>query len=145
MTNSTASPRARSIVRVAIAGLAIIAVAGCSSDAKKSDAADAKNLKPVAAVTHQKSATSNPTTASGPACTVEAATAALGTDGTALDITCLDGFAAGAATNTHVDLAYLLQNENGTWTRASDAVQAEVCGPNPQGLPASFVARACDD
>lgn len=152
MTHSIASLRSRNIARLAVVGLAVVAVAGCSSDAKKSDASNAETLKPVASVTHKQPGTSSTTAApsststlSGPACTVEAATAALGTNGTASNITCLSGYAAGDANNTHVDFAYLLVDTNGTWVQASGAVQQQVCTSNPQGLPTSFVDAACND
>jgi len=152
MSHSHASLRSRTLVRFTLVGLAVVAVAGCSSDAKKSDVSTAKTLKPAASVTHKQGDTSSTTAApsststpSGPACTVEAATAALGTNGTANSIVCLSGYAAGAANNTHVDFAYLLVDTDGAWVQASTAVQNEVCTSNPQGLPASFVGDACND
>ena len=152
MLRSTVSLRPRTIGRIAVVGLAVVAVAGCSSDAKKSDASNAKKLKPAASVTKKQAVTSSTTAApsstttpSGPACTVDAATAALGTSGTAFNITCLSGYAAGDASNSHYDFAYLLVDTNGTWVQASTAIQEQVCTSNPQGLPASFVALACND
>lgn len=140
----------RSVTRIAIVGLAVIAVAGCSSDSKKSDADSAKKFKPAASVTKRPASTttapaaSSTTAAATAPCTTTAAQAVLSPD-TVDSIVCNGPFAAGDANNTHVDYAYLLQDMNGTWQKASDAVQEQVCTSNPQGLPASFVAAACDD
>lgn len=45
---------------------------------------------------------------------------------------CEGGFGAGRASN-QVDFGYLLQATDGSWARASDAVENEVCTTNPQG------------
>ncbi|MEP6624096.1 MAG: hypothetical protein ABJC79_06620 [Acidimicrobiia bacterium] len=135
--------------RLAIVGMAAVAIAGCSSNAKSSDAA--KKLKPAASVTKEakSSTTTAPTSSSTGApttapCTTAAAQTALAPD-RAIDITCNGVFAAGSASNPQVDYAYLLQDVNGAWQKASTTVQNEVCTSNPQGLPASFVASACND
>ena len=134
--------------RTAVVGLAIVAVAGCSSDGKKSDAKPEKieraaSVKPEATSTTTPAA-SAPAAPSGPACTTAAAVAALSPD-KVISITCNGEFAAGAASNSTVDYAYLLQSANGAWQKASQSVQTQVCTTNPQGLPANFVAAACND
>jgi hypothetical protein len=57
----------------------------------------------------------------------------------------VSGYAAGSATNGQVDFAYLLVLENGSWAKASDAVQNEVCTTNPNHLPQQLVNYACND
>ncbi len=134
----------RRTVRVAIIGLALVAVAGCSSDATKSAEDTAKKIKPAASVTKDTASSTTTAAPSNASCTTAAAQVALNPDHV-IDITCNGAFAAGSASNTVVDYAYLLQDVNGTWQKASTAVQTEVCTSNPQGLPASFVASACND
>jgi hypothetical protein len=135
------------LARVAVVGLAIVAVAGCSSDAKKSDAPKPKKIERAASVKPEATSTTSaaaPAAPAGPACTTAAAAVALSPD-RVTSITCSGEFAAGAASNSQYDYAYLLQSANGAWQKASQSVQTEVCTTNPQGLPASFVAAACDD
>jgi hypothetical protein len=148
MTSTLISIR---LARVAVVGLAVVAVAGCSSDGKKSDADSTKDIKRASAVKPEKTAPTTapavPSTSAAPttaACTTAAAQPAMSPD-TVHSIVCEGEFAAGDASNTHVDYAYLLQNVNGSWQKASVALQQEVCTTNSQGLPASFVANACND
>lgn len=137
--------------RVAIVAMAVVAVAGCSSSSSKSDAVKAQKVKPAASSTTTAPALSNTPSPTGSvvptgsaSCTTAAAQPVLSPD-IVNSITCDGIFAAGAANNTHVDYAYLLQDVNGSWQRASNSVQNAVCTTNPQHLPASFVALACND
>ena len=143
MTTSTTLVRSRAaILRLALVGVVAVGIAGCSSDAKKSEPASAKRLKPAASVTDQTQAPASTTSAAStsPACTVGAATTALGDVGHALDITCGGGWAAGAGSNAYDDFAFLLHDVNGTWQSidndANQAVMQQACAStNPLGIP----------
>ena len=116
MTTETAPRGHRHITRAAIAVLALVAVAGCSSDATKSDASSKKKT-----TSTTLNVGSNPT----PPCTVGAATAALtAVSATANTIVCKNGWAAGSASTPGFDMAYMLmENASGNkWTNmATDA------------------------
>ncbi len=136
MSNETAPRGYRLIARAAIAVLALVVVAGCSSDDKKTDASS-KTSPAVESSTSSSSQTS-PSTPSAAPCTLDAATAALSSvSATAATIVCRDGWAAGAAANPDYDLAYLLRDVDGTWTNegTDSAAIGEACAAgNPLGI-----------
>lgn len=140
----------RSWTRAGAAALAIgaIALAGCSSSSgsKSSDSNKTSTTSKAATSSTTKAADSSSTTAATECATQDQATAALGTNGSATAAPiCIGKYAAGDATNGQVDFAYLLVNENGSWTQASEAVQQDVCTTNTEKLPQQFVDAACDD
>jgi hypothetical protein len=135
------------IARIPIVALPIVAIAGCSSSSSaKSDAKNAKDTasaKTSSSSSSTSSTTAGSTSASAP-CTVAAASAALAPD-TASSIACGGGWAAGAASNTQYDYAYLLHDVNGTWTSIdNDQSQGEMqqaCATgNPLAIPESVLA-----
>ena len=145
----------RTAARIALVGLAALSLAACSSNSAnlKSDAKNLSNeLRAVAtkaeknAETTTTTATAQPAVAPSPRCpTATEAAAILGAGNNAFtDPICADGFAAGRA-SAQVDFGYLLQATDGSWVRASDSVQNEVCTTNPQGLPQAMVGAACID
>lgn len=139
MTVHTPASRRRRVARAAIALLAFVAIASCSSDAKRSDSGAEKKsaVEPSTASTSiPSSSTSSPSVAT---CTVDAATAALSAaSATATSIVCGDRWAAGAASSPDYDLAYLLHDVNGNWTNegTNSATMGEACATgNPLGIP----------
>ncbi len=145
----------RTAARIALVGMAALSFAACSSDSAdlKSDAKKLSNELRAAATKAAKTADTTTTTvaappaaATSPACpTATEAAAILGAGNNAFtQPICADGFAAGRA-SAQVDFGYLLQATGGSWVRASDSVQNEVCTTNPQGLPQPMVGAACID
>ncbi len=145
----------RTAARIALVGMAALSFAACSSDNAdlKSDAKKLSNELRAAATKAAKTADTTttsvavpPAAATSPACpTATEAAAILGAGNNAFtQPICADGFAAGRA-SAQVDFGYLLQATGGSWVRASDSVQNEVCTTNPQGLPQPMVGAACID
>ena len=145
----------RTAARIALVGMAALSFAACSSDSAslKSDAKKLGNELRAAATKAEKAADTTTTTvaappaaATTPACpTATEAAAILGAGNNAFTAPiCADGFAAGRA-SAQVDFGYLLQATGGSWVKASDSVQNEVCTTNPQGLPQPMVGAACID
>lgn len=148
----------RTAARIALVGMAALSFAACSSDsaALKSDAKKLGNELRAAATKAEKAAETTPTTtttavappaaAPSPACpTATEAAAILGAGNNAFTAPiCANGFAAGRA-SAQVDFGYLLQATGGSWVRASDSVQNEVCTTNSQGLPQAMVGASCID
>ncbi len=140
--------------RIALVGIAALSFAACSSDTTslKSDAKKLNNELRAAATRAEKDATTTttavpqPAAAPAPACpTATEAAAILGAGTNAFtDPICAGGFAAGRA-SSQVDFGYLLQATGGSWVRASDAVQNEVCTTNPQGVTQAMIGAACID
>ncbi len=147
----------RTAARMALVGISALSFAACSSATLKSDAKKLnkelaaaatkaeKNVEKAAATT-TTTAASPPVTAPSPACpTASEAAAILGAGTNAFtEPLCANGFAAGRASN-QVDFGYLLLATGGSWARASDAVQNEVCTTNPQGVSQAMVGAACID
>ena len=145
----------RTVIRIALVGIAALSFAACSSDRAdlKSDAKKLGNELRAAATKAEKAAETTTTTAAAqpaaapsPACpTATEAAAILGAGNNAFtEPICANGFAAGRA-SAQVDFGYLLQSNGGSWVRARDSVQNEVCTTNPQGLPQAMVGAACID
>ena len=145
----------RTAARIALVGMAALSFTACSSDSTslKSDAKKLSNELRAAATKAEKAAETTPTTAAtqpaaspAPACpTATEAAAILGAGNNAFtEPICANGYAAGRA-SAQVDFGYLLQATGGSWVRASDSVQNEVCTTNPQGLPQAMVGAACID
>ena len=140
--------------RIALVGISALSITACSSATLKSDAkklnkelaAAATKAEKKAAATTTTTAASQPVTTPSPACpTTSEAAAILGAGTNAFtEPLCGNGFAAGRA-SSEVDFGYLLQATGGSWVRASDAVQNEVCTTNPQGLSQAMIGAACID
>ena len=147
----------RTTARIALVGISALSITACSSATLKSDAkklnkelaaaaTKAEKQAEKAAATTTTTAASQPVTAPSPACpTTSEAAAILGAGTNAFtEPLCGNGFAAGRA-SSEVDFGYLLQATGGSWVRASDAVQNEVCTTNPQGLSQAMIGAACID
>ena len=148
----------RTTTRIALVGIAALSFAACSSDTSlKGDAKKLSKELAAAATKAEKDATkaaetttttaaAQPAATAPPACpTASEAATILGAGTNAFtEPLCANGFAAGRASN-QVDFGYLLQATGGSWARASDAVQNEVCTTNPQGVSQAMVGAACID
>ena len=134
--------RAGTLARLAVAGLVVLAVAGCSSssDAKGSERTGTPSSTSTPSSTATSSTTAAPAT---PPCTTDAATAALPSGTRATGIICAGGWAAGPDTNGQFDAAFLLRVDNGAW-RTLTATETELaCGAgNALNIPQGVLAQS---
>ena len=143
-TLSTPTPRTSIRAGATLAVVALVTLAGCSSDSSKPKSSDTLPEASSSTTASSTTATSAPSTE--PECTVVAAGAVLAPD-TATSILCGEGWASGSMTNEEFDSAYLLRAENGVWAKADVAEACPAEGgvaTNPLGIPQNvFDASPC--
>jgi hypothetical protein len=144
-TTAAVARPARRLARMTAVGLAVAAVAGCSSSSNAKSSASTKRPSTSSTSTTSSSPASSSTTAapaSAP-CTVAAISAVLPSGTRAIGVVCAGGWAAGPDTNGNDDAAYLAQAGGSTWRILSAAEIQQACAPgNGQGIPADVLAQS---
>jgi len=143
VTAVTARPVHR-LARIAVAGLAVLAVAGCGSSSGSKSSASSKSTSTSSSSTSSSTASSSTTAAPASApCTVGAISAVLPSGTRATGVVCAGGWAAGPDTNGNYDAAYLARANGSTWLIVSASEMQQACAAgNAMGIPADVLAQS---